>query len=100
VRIEAGEASPEFEVFGGAELLVEREFLRHDTHDALSRLRVGGERLAGDGDAAAVGLEQSADHGYGAGLAGAVGPEQSVDLAGLDGEAHVLDRAHGTVSLR
>ena len=100
LAIEAGEASPEFEVLGGAQLLVERELLRHHAHEALGGLRVGGERLAGDGDAAAVGLEQAADHGDGGGLAGAVGAEQPVDLTRAHGEADVLDGAHRTVGLR
>ena len=99
LRVEAGEASPEFEVLGGAQLLVEREFLRHDAHDTLGRLRVGGERLAGDGDAATVGLEQAADHRDGGGLAGAVWAEQAVDLARAHGEAHIGDGLDGAEGL-
>ncbi len=86
---EAVERAEQLQVGGGAEVLVDRELLRHDADAALGARAVLGQ-LAGahaplaDEDPAAVGGDQAAEHRHRRRLAGAVRPEQADDLAGAD----------------
>jgi hypothetical protein len=58
-----------------------------------------GDRLAAEGDRAAIGADDVGDHADERGLAGAVGPEQGEDLAGADVEADVVDDRAAVVDL-
>src|SRR5216683_1062213 len=55
--------------------------------------------VAADEGGAVGGLQDGGEHAQGGGLAGAVGAEQAVDLAGLAGEADVIDGADFTALL-
>src|ERR1035437_2688693 len=91
-RTQAGHAAPEFQVLAPAQLLVNRQLLRHHAHDALGLLRIGPERRARDEDLAGIGFEQAGNHRDGSRLTRAVGAKQPVNLAGPHLEA---DGVHG-----
>jgi hypothetical protein len=99
---QAVEGAEQLQVRRRAEVLVDRELLRHDADAALGRVRVLVERqarrAAADEDLAAVGADQAAQHRHGRRLAGAVRPEQADDLAGADVERQVGD--DGAVAVR
>ena len=99
---QAIESAEQLQVRRRAEVLVDRELLRHDADAALGRMRVLVEgqarRAAADEDLAAVGADQAAQHRHGRRLAGAVRPEQADDLAGADVERQVGD--DGAVAVR
>jgi len=96
------EGAEQLQVRGRAEVLVDRELLRHDADAALGRVRVFVEgqarRTGADDDLAAVRADQAAQHRHGRRLAGAVRPEQADDLARADVERQVGD--DGTVAIR
>ena len=81
------------------EIEIERRLLEHDAERA-ERLRTPfGGRLAANLDTAFGRVEQPGDEREQRRLAGAVRPEQRRDLAGIDLEAHIVERLLGPVPI-
>jgi len=89
---EAVQASPEPQVLGGREHLVERGLLGHDPELLLHGERARRQVDAVEEDPPLVGVEEARQHRHRRGLSGAVGPQQSVQLARADLKA---DPVHG-----
>jgi len=66
---------PRIPGFATAQLLVDRQFLRHHAHDAFGPLWIGPERRARDNDFTGIGLSRPRSLKCG-GLARAVGPSK------------------------
>ena len=99
---QAVERTEEAQVRCGAEVLVDREFLRHDADATLGVEAVFAQLDAigacADEHLAAVGADQSAEHRDRRRLAGTVWAEQADDLARADGDREVGD--DGAVAVR
>lgn len=96
---QAVEFAEDPQVLLGIEFLVEREVLGHEAEIEPGRAVAGSERLAVEGERAAVGPAQAGDEGHQRGLAGPVGSEQAEELAGRNGQRDGIQGGEGTVAL-
>ena len=89
---QAEEMGMELEILPNGQFIVERERLRH-VADALACRHVAGvERATEKKRHPFRGRQQAREHLHRRALAAAVRAEKAEDLAGLDAEAHVIDR--------
>jgi hypothetical protein len=96
---QAVERAEQFQIRPRRQLVVERKVLRHQSDAALDFAFVAGDRLAFDGNAAAVRRNETAQHGDDRRLARAVGPQQADDFAGRRGERNARDDLARAVGL-
>ena len=75
-----------------AELLVQRDFLRHNTDDAFNLQRLSGYRVTANNGIPAGRFQQAREHGDGCSFASAIRSQQTEDFASLDVER---DTIHG-----
>jgi hypothetical protein len=96
---EAVEPAKRVEVLLGAELLEQRDGLRHEAHGG-ARGGIGGhDHDAVEGEGAGIGGAQAGGERHERGLAGAVGPEQAEEFAAGDVEGHAIKRGERAVAL-
>lgn len=93
------ERAEEAHVVPCGQLVVQRQFLRHQAEAPPGGIGVGAHRGTGDGDAAGIGLGGAADHAHSRALAGTVGPQQAQHFAGMNGERDAVDRLAVAVGL-
>src|SRR5205814_9991766 len=80
-------------------ILEERHLLRHEPDAALDRGGIAADRLAADGDRAAIGWREPAEHSDGGRFPRAVRTEEAHDLARLRLERDARDRGLLAVGL-
>ena len=85
-------ARVEAQVLVDAQVVVERELLRHVADDRLDPLRLDDEVDAEDGPAPPGGFEQAAEHAERRGFARPVRPEEAVQLPLPHAQVEVVDR--------
>jgi len=91
---ETVERAEEAEILLGAEVLVERDRLGHEAEGGAV-----GERLAVEGDGAAVGLAQPGDEGHEGRLAGAVRTKEAEEFAAGDVDRDAIERGERAIAL-
>ena len=90
---DALEPREEHEVLGGGEVLVDRRVLPGHAEQLPDDVRLTADVVAEDLAATAVDRQQRGEHLQHGGLAGTVGAEDAEDLAAVDLEVDVVDRA-------
>ena len=83
------------EVIPATAARVKARVLQHGAHMG-TRVRELAVPTAGEGRGASVRVDQAEQHSQGRALARTVRAEEARHLAGIDGEAQVVDRLHGS----
>src|SRR5579859_685523 len=97
--VEAIQAAEVFDKFLGGEPAIEGRGGGEETDVGADFFGMFDDVIAADGGGAVGGLENGGEHAERGGLAGTVGSEEAVYLAGLAGEADVIDGADFTALL-
>jgi len=97
--VEAVEFAEELEVFAGAHLAVDGEFLRHDADEPANVARGTDDRLAEQAHRAVGRLEQAGKDRQQRGLAGTIGAEEAEDFSFADLESDSRESLERAVAL-